>query len=317
MKLKELNKNDLMDLLNYINDMKIDFRDELDLPKNLTFGLEIEFENALFYDVEPQVIELDGWKLKDDLSVTVGRSFNKEGGEITSPILIDKKECWDELKQICTDLKLNNAEATERCGGHIHIGSQVLKNDVNCYKNFLKLWYVYEEIMYRFSTGEDTKIRSAAKLYAKSLRPYMDNQKWKISTMHNEDELRLVLLRFTSDRYKAVNFSNTKYIKHKNFNTIEFRCPNGTIEEVIWQNNVNTFMNFANYAASNNFDKEFIDHQFKCDEERNIKYFYFMDIKKALELADLIFEKDLDKFYFLRQYFKDFDLKDNEKKFIK
>ena len=91
MKLKELNKNDLMDLLNYINDMKIDFRDELDLPKNLTFGLEIEFENALFYDVEPQVIELDGWKLKDDLSVTVGRSFKKEGGEITSPILTDKK----------------------------------------------------------------------------------------------------------------------------------------------------------------------------------------------------------------------------------
>lgn len=317
MKLKDLNKNELMDLLNYINDIKIEFRDDLELAKNLTFGLEIEFENALFYDIEPQIKEYSGWNLKDDLSVTIGRSRFKQGGEITSPILIDEKKAWDELKQICTNLKINDAIATERCGGHIHIGSQVLKDDINYYKNFLKLWYVYEEIMYRFSTGEDTKIRKAAKQYAKSLRPYIENQKWKISIMHNEDELRMVLLRLTADRYKSVNFSNTKFVKYRNLNTIEFRCPSGTIEEVIWQNNVNAFMKLANYAASNDFDKEFIDYKFGNSEERSVKYFYFMDIKKALELADLIFEKDLDKFYFLKQYFKDFDLKDNEKKFIK
>lgn len=317
MKLAKLNKKDLMDLLNYINETQIEYREELDFPKHLTFGLEIEFENAFFHEIKPQINEYEGWNLKDDLSVTIGSGIKKEGGEITSPVLIDQKKYWNELKEICTKLKINGATVSDRCGGHIHIGSQVLMDDINYYKNFLKLWYVYEEIMYRFSTGEDNKIRKGAKQYAKSLRPYMDNQKWRITTMHNPDELRLVLLRFTSDKYKAVNFGNTKFIRHKNFDTIEFRSPNGTIEETIWQNNVNAFMNFANYAASNNFDKEFIDYQFGIDQERNLKYFYFMDIKKALELADLIFEKDLDKIYFLRQYFKDYDLENNEKKFIK
>ena len=48
-----------------------------------------------------------------------------------------------------------------------------------------------------------------------------------------------------------------------------------------------------------------------------MEYFYFMDIQRALEFADLVFEKEIDKMNFLRQYFKDFDLDNNKKKIIK
>ena len=42
-----------------------------------------------------------------------------------------------------------------------------------------------------------------------------------------------------------------------------------------------------------------------------------MNIKEALDLSNLLFDTQLDKDYFLRQYFKDFDLKTEQKRFIK
>lgn len=46
MKMKDLNKKDLMELLNYINEYKIEFREKIDIPDYVTFGTEIEFQNV-------------------------------------------------------------------------------------------------------------------------------------------------------------------------------------------------------------------------------------------------------------------------------
>ena len=65
------------------------------------------------------------------------------------------------------------------------------------------------------------------------------------------------------------------------------------------------------------FDKEFVDFYFYRKKDLNMKYYDFMDIERGLEFADLVFEKNIDKMNFLRQYFKNFDLDNNKQKFIK
>ena len=145
----------------------------------------------------------------------------------------------------------------------------------------------------------------------------MNNGRIRIDLIKTDYDLNLALYHLTPDRYKAVNFTNTNGIRDRAIDTIEFRCPNGCIEETIWQNNVNTFTKTLLYSKSDNFDQEFVDFYFLRKDDCNMEYFYFMDIERALEFADLVFDKELDKMNFLRQYFKDFDLDNNKQKFIK
>lgn len=91
--------------------------------------------------------------------------------------------------------------------------------------------------------------------------------------------------------------------------TIEIRCPNGTLEPVIWQNNVKFFGKLLEYAASNTYDKELIQILGQDTSPQ-------INIEKAYALAQLIFNNELDKLYFLRQYIKD-GKQTKEKKLIK
>ena len=88
---------------------------------------------------------LRNWKIVDDSSLD-------SGVEINSPILTDSKECWEELKKVCK-MASKHSIVGENCGGHIHIGKQVLESS-KALINFMKLWVVYEHIILRFSYGE-------------------------------------------------------------------------------------------------------------------------------------------------------------------
>lgn len=89
-------------------------------------------------------------------------------------------------------------------------------------------------------------------------------------------------------------------------NTIEFRSPNGTLEEVIWQNNINFFGKLIEAALNTDLDMEKINYYIdmvKTDDL--INEYSKVNFSKALELADMIFEKNIDKLTFLKQYIKD------------
>ena len=70
------------------------------------------------------------------------------GGEVQSPKMIDDKECWAELKQVCDFLTSHNADTSKNAGGHIHIGAHVLGNELNAWKDFIKLYTAYENGRY-------------------------------------------------------------------------------------------------------------------------------------------------------------------------
>ena len=111
-----------------------------------------------------------------------------------------------------------------------------------------------------------------------------------------------------------INKNNNLHIT----NTIEFRCPNGTLEPIIWQNNANLFAKLLIYSKNNNFNHDIID---KRKTTTNINNYKIISLEQSLELADLIFNNNLDKIYFLRQYLKSYEESDKilkkSKRFIK
>ena len=71
-------------------------------------------------------------------------------------------------------------------------------------------------------------------------------------------------------------------------NVIEFRVPNGTLSEEIWQNYVNFFVRFI-LACKKELDQEKIVYKINNGEHDSI------------ELADFVFDSDFDKEQFLIQ----------------
>jgi len=288
----KLSKKDLEWLLYLINDYKLLLRDKINVDETESFGLEIECENARWEKIARRI--MPEWELTDDISLL-------EGAEIKSPILTDTKDNWITLKNVCSMLSKYSIVGLNS-GGHVHIGTQALGNDKESLINFMKLWSVYEPIIYRFSYGEFLGPRPGLKDTAKSVQVDFVN----LCCFCEEEnvEYKDLIHYLCGDKYKAVNF------KHYNtFRTIEFRCPNATLNPVIWQNNVNLFVKMMLYSKSKKFNNSLLDEKRKrlfieCKTPNEIY------VNDAIEFADLIFDNNLDKIYFLRQYLKSFEKSD-------
>ena len=108
------------------------------------------------------------------------------------------------------------------------------------------------------------------------------------------------ILKLISGRKRAINFQNiTDLTTFESYNTIEFRCPNASLNPVIWQNNLNLFVNLI-LKSKENLDLDEISYQNRDYDG--------IDLKQALEFCDLVFNNNLDKVYFLRQYLKSFKI---------
>ena len=96
------------------------------------------------------------------------------------------------------------------------------------------------------------------------------------------------------------------------------------MEEIVWQNNVNAFGKFILKTIGEEIDRDYIEQKFLSITEDSINPLLYNEIclSKVLEFVDLTFNNDLDKYYFLKQYFKNYEsnygLKENRlaKRFI-
>ena len=299
--LSKLNINDLNHILNKINEYDLELRNSLNFNNNVTFGIEIESE---FADVDKinflvNANNLDRkWLLKDDFSLD-------RGIEIASPILKDEKKSYEEIKTICNIFKKYSMIGAN-CGGHIHIGSQILENEENL-KKLINFWTLYEHIIYRFTNGEYLNARPSLNIYAAPLR--------YVCLPNN----------FTYNKYNvamvdsAIRICNiSSYNTQKLRNTIEFRSPNGTLNEVIWQNNINLFVKMIEKIKNIDIDELYYKY-YDCFSISTNEYnkIYFKD---AINFTDIVFDNLTDKIYFLSQYFKNNQTSDKyikAKKFIK
>lgn len=293
-----------------LEDFYIPYRKTLDLPKDVTFGLEVEFKMDQFNDsYKANFIDEDNAALT--FMEELGYDYNydveceiNDHIELVSPVLTDSAKTWEELDNILTFIKNNDGYYSGKCGAHVHVGKNIL-NSNSAWINFFKLWYIFEDDIFRFTNGENYKLREngdykAAKIVSVCKNIIKDYNSFKDIDISYLSSNKLVAVNFPSP-LKCEDFSNllktTSDPKANNIlNTVEFRSPNGTINPVIWQNNVNFFTKLMLSCANKNFDTEKLDYLY------NSKSYATVD-----DLVSFVFEDEFDKKCFLRQYYKDFD----------
>mgnify|MGYP005780111251 CR=1 FL=1 len=300
----KFNSLDLQELVTEIENYYLLYRNKLNLPDFVTFGVEIEYENLLKTFVDKYVTKnLESWDSKYDLSV-------KLGGEISSPILHNDLESWKELKQICDYLKKKKADTGVNTGGHIHVGAHILGEDIKNWQTFIKIYIAYEHILFRFLYGDKINARKSLNEYAPPTADLLYNKIEKLDNYKRITELTGLEL---GNRFKALNLNNAylyNIYTQERKNTIEFRSGNSTTDAIIWQNNINAVCSLMLAPTRNMIDNDFIDYKLKHRiVSSNEDYYLYNEIhlQDALEFADMIFDNNLDKVYFLRQYFKSFE----------
>ncbi len=301
----EMKGIDLQDLLYYIENYYLELRSQLGFDDTITFGTELEFEEAMRDRIEKQTRQLllhRRWQPKHDRTL-------KNGFEIASPILKDTKKDWNELKLICAILE-KNAIIGEHSGGHIHIGTQVLGEKTESWINFIKLWSVYENIIYRFVYGDFLTPRTSMSHYAVPIA----QQLWKsYQSMRSVHDLSMndFIHTIPHARNQAINFNNiSDFTITESENTIEFRCPNGSLDPVVWQNNVNLLVNILLYSKSDRYNDDLITERRNINQDKyyGLEWYGEIYLQQALELCDMLFTNNFDKVYFLRQYLKSFQI---------
>lgn len=324
-KLKDLEENSIKELLYYLNTLEIPYRDIININnKKMTFGVELEFLGLFYDDIEKMALEnkftlpLESALTQtqiDCYSYTTETSLSKNGCEIISPILSDKKSNWHKLKMMCDDLIKHGAKSNE-CSTHMHFGAHVLNNNYNNWINLVKIWITYEKILYNFYYGEDEYPRKSIFLYAKSINDIRFNN---LDNLRKDKNLiQNLKLLFSNDTYigkqlglNIFRVSLDHDIEYKN--TIEVRIPNATLNHKIIQNNVNLFAKLLTSIIGNKIDYDYLNNKFYNREiVSDINLFNNFSYLDALEFGDMIFCLDIDKYYYLKQLYKLYNLSEEK-----
>lgn len=296
---------DLQELLVEIINFDLVYRTKLNLPDELSFGVEIEYEHFPKKIIDRFIrSNFCNWESKEETTVN-------KGGEVTSPVLYDEVKYWKELQQICKYLRRKKVSTVGRTGGHVHIGANILEENYHNWIRFLKIYMLYEHIIFHFVYGDKIIERSVIKTFACPVSLFLYR---KIENLNNLSSLEDIKeLCSYIPKGSAINFRNTIFddILNKNLkNTVEFRSPNATTNAIIWQNNINLFAKLMIAVTRYDFDEDFIEYKIntkKQIDQNGLFIYREICLKDALEFVDLIFDNNEDKIYFLRQYFKNFE----------
>ena len=288
-----------------LKDKNIKFRPTLNLPKEVTFGIEIEYENVLnqlistlLENEQKNDYSFSGWNNKKEIDLSErNNSQQLMNGEVNSPILNDNIRTWKNLRTVLSILNNNGAIITSQCGGHVNIGAHVLGYNIEYWRNFLLLWILYEKEIYKFSSGEFLKVRVRNDSTIDQITPpLIENLSTIVELGKNNNSIKIhdyleecgiILLDKTHD-VSLFNFVHPKFLSE---NRIEFRIPNGTLKEEIWQNYINFFARFL-LACKKEMDVDKIVYNINHNNH------------SVLDLADYVFEDNIDKDNFLIQTLK-------------
>lgn len=261
----------------------ITYRPILTIPKDINFGIELELESVDFNELDKKITSHIGknWTVKKDKSLS-----SIDSAEIVSPVLQNKKQTWLLLKKLGE--LLNKIKPTyENCSFQINYDGSLLPNMKDKIR-FFKLYAMYEDIIYRFSKGEDEEYRESLDVYASPII------------------LALKDIKIYDDEFILERFSNNKrygIVYKEKQDLIEFRTPNATSNPTLWQNYITTFYYLLKVVTSNKYNKKEIDKY--IDEFGSVyllEKYEKLRLDKAIEFANLIFNSQIDQTYFLHQY---------------
>ena len=311
----KLDSIDRKDLIKLLNDYLIKYRKILDFSKDITFGFEIEVENdhdKLSNIKVDKFFAKDGWYYEGDSSLEFGT-------EVISPILIDNEKSWKDLKRVCSSIS-KTSSIDKHAGGHIHVGVQTLGSNYNSWMNFIRLWATYENIIFRFTNGEYLNSRPCIKDYAQPVSSEMWNASIEADSKDHYLSNILDLLYYMDEPAVCFDYVKSDFCDKKLYkNNIEFRCPNGTLDPTVWQNNTNLFINMLLYSKSTKFDEDIVNKRHMILENDYCKLLKYNQIylDQVFEFVDMIFNNNIDKINFLRQYLKNMEIAPNNNDYYK
>lgn len=273
-----------MVLNNQLINSPMEFRSKLTLPHKANFGLELELDKVDLLEVRELVGRNIGgdFSVKNDKSLTTGMN-----AEINTPALRNSKATWELLKRMGELLKKINA-SYDRCSFQVNFDGSLLPSVEDRVK-FLKIYAMYEDIVYRFSKGEDSTYRDSLEEYAS---PIILTLKGVLSI--NNDA---VVEMFSNQKRYGICF------KTKDCDLIEFRTPNMTDNVCLWQNYVTFFYYLLNLVHSGKINMREVDEYIS-----NYSRIYILENyekekeEKALQLSKKLFCNSTDRINFMHQY---------------
>lgn len=332
--LSKLDDGDIREILYYLDRYYLEYRWILGVDSDITFGIEIEIDNFKGSSMDHwpfelrlnELLENNRWKVKNDITLKWGR-------EIASDVLRDSNKTWEDIKKVC-DFASQYGEIERTCAAHVHVGSQILGDNLVYWYRLFKLWSIYENVIYRFCYGEYLTHRDGIVDNAKPAAMFFEERLPIVEKSLNSCNLlkMLYLIKpkdMSIDMLKKYGISywhmlaDDEYNIFEDFNiynygcTVEYRAGNGTMNEIIWQNEILFFIKLMLYCKSDKFDEDIVNRR-KLKVEglfSNIWDYSKVYLEQALELCDMIYDNNIDKIYFLRQYLKSFEIAD--KTFVK
>ncbi len=330
-----LTKKEKIKLLYDLHDYTISLRDQLGFQKDFTYGIEMELMTPNFEGPdETRVMLFNIWFQRifrnEEFIFTRGNEMKNHGwtlgidegvdAEISSPIYHDELTSYQELKKVCDKLRKEGVTTGTTTSLQVNIGGQIFQKSYRRFKNAFLLYALFEDVLYYFSKEEKNYrfwINTYARPIAYKIIPatsfYLSDSTW-------ENFVRKATYGIPFfDKESGINISKLK-IK-KDFlpeNLIEVRIPDGTINEIKIQNMINAF----GKLFQSNIDevrlllayRKYVKRMSKETEFIHENHDYLSaNFDKSLELCDLIFDNNLDKLNFLKQYIKKEDYEKIEK----
>ena len=277
---------------------------QIKLPKEMTIGIEIETEGIKSKTIMPEI----GWNKKIDNTL-------QHGIEIISPILTgDNDKTTNEIRTTCLKLQKEGQYASERCGGHVHIGADYLDSE-KAWENFIEIWGNTEKIIYAISNKEGEAPRKPIAQYAKPISAKLEKNIERDSdiNLETEEDLKEFIVDLQNkDRFFAVNFQNlyisdrrpnTFYSDQMEFldniegemppviNTVEFRLSNGSIYADTWIDNINLFGGIIKTSKELVQIQEKQEKDLSKEEKEKIQLFERIkqtDIEEKEKMQDLV-----------------------------
>lgn len=296
------------------------------LDEKTSFGIELELEgispevlqgligrNQLYNDLQEKYNLKYGfrnWKIDYDGTVP-------KGLELISPVMSDSQKWLDSLEEVCTIMKALDTSVGESCGGHIHIGANILGTDEKAWKNLFKIWQVSEPIIYKVSNKAGENFRASTVNEASPVANLIEDmfEKDIINVKTNQDVINLATeysRRYSvgmtaSGRTKSMNL---QCIAEGKQNTIEFRIPNSSLDFEELKSNIKLFSRIVEVSKQCSLDEDYKKDAFeKLMTSKN-------EEEKMKALVDLLFDDDKDKRIFYERYYsKEKELKFGDKRY--
>lgn len=258
---------------------------KLSIPRREKIGLELEVNGITIALMSDILKDFPDYKVQNDKSILY------TGSEIATPILHNKKRELNELKKVLL-LVSSVPHDFEDCSLQINFDYSLIAKDEN-FQTFLKVFAIYEDIIYHYSIGSAYYFRNTIDVYASPIRNFL------ISYFNAKLPLIYLFEHFTNNKRDAISLKNNKEKYHKSI--LEYRSINGTLD----YDEIMDYITFFYYLTISyrRVDKEKIDDSFKKLSPMIYLDSYFVrKMRKAEEFADLIFPKENDKGLFLSRY---------------